>query len=254
MLATATPPELLTSHSFYGSVESELEDVEKVPAFALPPKTVRPVRRSLQIIRDISRRQVLSHLPIRRSLSQKRKLKHVCFRDDNLTECHEIERVSDELKPDLWYNSNELAIAFSEEMRSNLQLLILHGPSFPLENVNLTWRGIEEHVPTPDSDAGYNGHTRRMERIRAHTERVLAAARVQGEGHEHGIATRSEWLSAADRQVAIERAQKDEIDAAHEHGLLQPHGPTGPSHGLTDLEREHDHKGMIMSLVRWFCY
>ena len=249
MLAAVQPQDDVVRQgvSVHDGPQTDFDSSDDLPAFALPPKTA-PMERSFRRVRVSSRSR--TQQPLQRTLSQKRKLQHVCFRDDNLAEVKTVEKIPNEAKNDVWYASAEMYDLLGEEMDRNIQTFLLHGPSYRLENSNLTWRGLEEHIPSPaDNDHDrFSGHARRMEKIQAYSMLVLGVAGAV-KGEENGyvdIAERATLLSQMHREEAIERAQKDAVEAAKEDVRVVSSAEC--------LEPSDDcNASMIKAFVAWFC-
>lgn len=229
--------------------------------FAKPPKPL-PMRRSFRKLRSIHSRTGSSSTcrqPLKRTLSQKRKRQHVCFRDDNLTEIETIDRIPEGCKEDVWYTAKELSNLTTEELIQNWRVHILRGADYPLEEDNLTWRGLEEHIPAPDNNGDFeDGGKQRLDKISTHVQVVLAIASTNDGAtstidEDIELAEHSWRLSKTDRDEAIEKAQKDAFEALREHGV--EYGPTAPPSATAYqvANPSDDNLGVIKSLVTWFC-
>lgn len=223
--------------------------------FATPPQHA-PMRRSIRKIRTSSKRTASGqpHV-VKRTLSQKRRREHVSFRDDDLVQTRAIEAIPDDCKNEVWYDGKELNQLVFDEMRRNFQVRMIQGKNYPLEENNLTWRGLEEHIPSPNTEQ--NGMEARLEKIGNYVHIVLALDTAlqeeakEGEDISEELGERAALLSKCDRDAAIEKGQEDAFDALREHGV--EHGPEPQDALVANYPDQSNGMGVIQTLVTWFC-
>lgn len=207
------------------------------------------MRRSLRKIR--SRQSSKTSAPIKRTLSQKRKRQQVCFApNDQLSEIHTFEAVPEDCKETVWYSGKELSQQTYDELYRNWELQLERGCSHPLEDYSpdLTWRGLEDHIPDAQ---GEDGVAKRMEKIRQYVLLTLAIARTMDDDAE--VAERAQGLSKSDRDEAIEKAQKDAYEAMREHGMEFGRPPVPHDCYKAGDDRRGSGASVLQALVTWFC-
>jgi hypothetical protein len=232
-----------------------IDEETGIPAFALPPKQSSPMRRSFQTVDD-ARQGRRKGAIIHRTNSQKRKREQgVSFREDNLLRVQTIERVPEECKADVWYQPKDLTETLLEELKKNYHLCWIRGFDHPLEEHNLTWRGIEEYIPSPDNE-GYDGHSKRLEKIRNQMEVIVSIARRISQlpaGEQWDLGEHCADLSKSDREEAIEKARKDALEVLTEEEEQSKHVTLTPQPSEFLTANSCESTSVIGSIIAWFC-